>query len=307
MNTTSSIIFTAHLYNAVIPAAPLPTVWQDMDLTIGLQTFGAFFVGDPPQAPQAPEQYLKRLELALGASATTFARNRRNPSRQTASTRGAKGLSELGALSRLCGQRYCNNASSVPWSRESLEPILESRFVYDFDEIKESAENGAAVAYEGERKGVKKEIPGIRLRKRRRDGPVLPMQEFFDNLVNVLNVEVTEMSVDYFGLHRVCWEWFRRVNELCRPQLHRILGEGYLPTEYYLPFVTMCILEASEREGPEATKALLLLAAAATREMLAAKRGDVVIRKMEMLGQIGYVWDNVVGMSTFLSDLHFQR
>ncbi|KAL8641794.1 MAG: hypothetical protein Q9226_008587, partial [Calogaya cf. arnoldii] len=78
--------------------------------------------------------------------------------------------------------------------------------------------------------------PGIKLYKPEPSKPeeVMPLAEFFDLFRSILEIETKEMSFDYFLMHRVCWNLLRRINELCRPQLTKLLGAGYLPEEHHL-------------------------------------------------------------------------
>ena len=147
VNTTGSVILTAHLYNALLAEGVLLQRWPDMESFLSYQNATAFFIGDPPYDPSA---YFKHLRLSMGASLVNFARDRRNTNRRPyfehMSSRGALGLSELGVVSQLCVGRYCNNQRSVSWSRESIVPVLESRLEYS-DDIKDSAREGYTVSY----------------------------------------------------------------------------------------------------------------------------------------------------------------
>ena len=296
LNTTGSAMFTTHLYNAVLAEGVLLHKWPDMEQLLGYQNPDAFFVGDPPSHLPA---YCKHLELSLGASLVNFARDRRNTNRRhhvdQMSSRGALGLSELGAVSQLCCGRYCNNQRSVAWSRESIMPVLESKFEYS-DDIKDSARDGYTVSYRPPPRRPGQKLPtGLIIRKPTKDrGNTHSMKTFLNDFWKVLLSEAHERSFDYLRIHISCWKLLRRVNELCQPELTRILGPGYLPTEKQLPFVVLHILEVGEktaqareelnRQGLEPVTPLLILAATAFQEFLATAESDVVLRTLEALG-----------------------
>ena len=148
-----------HLYNAVLQQRLLSKRWTDMETMISIQTAEAFFVGAPPQAP---ENYLKNLRLSIGESAADFARHRRQKVKLR-KARVAKGVEQIALVSLKCADRYCNNAQSVSWTRESIKPILDTKFEYG--EIKDTAKEGAPVCFLREpKKGAKKEVPGIMVR-----------------------------------------------------------------------------------------------------------------------------------------------
>ncbi|KAI4251295.1 MAG: hypothetical protein L6R42_008444, partial [Xanthoria sp. 1 TBL-2021] len=92
---------------------------------------------------------------------------------------------------------------------------------------------------------VIKPKPGIGLYKPRlsKHEEVMPITDFFNDFCGILEIETKEMSFDYFLMHRVCWKLLQRINELCRPQITQLFGAGYLPKEYFLPFLPEVIFE----------------------------------------------------------------
>ncbi|KAL8691751.1 MAG: hypothetical protein Q9218_003100 [Villophora microphyllina] len=278
VNTLGSMLCTAHFYNAVIQSDSLFTHWQDMELLLSLQGFNILFVGGPPSGV---EKYYPISKLSLGDNPTNYARNRRRPPPdKTMSKQGPRGLSKLGAISRLCAGRYCENKEAVPWSKVSIKSKLDSRFVYDDEVAEETTAGGATVFVEAGSKPTtfKKAIPGIPIRKPRIAEAVVPLQDFFNDFLNILDTEVTEMSVDYLLMHPVCWGLLRRVNESCKPELRSIFGVGYIPKEIHLSLSLVAhIFETLECEGAETTVRLLHTAAVATNEMLAKGTGRAVM------------------------------
>ena len=74
-NAWVSVMYAAHLYNAVQSEKLLSRHSKDMDLAIALQSTETLFIGDPPKGPK---KYLKRFTLCMGWSATKLTSNRRN-------------------------------------------------------------------------------------------------------------------------------------------------------------------------------------------------------------------------------------
>ncbi|KAI4193319.1 MAG: hypothetical protein LQ350_008379 [Teloschistes chrysophthalmus] len=145
------------------------------------------------------------------------------------------------------------------------------------DEVaEETTKGGATVFLEAGSKPTtfKKAIPGIPLRKPRMAEALVELKDFFNDFLSILDTEVTEISIDYFLMHRVCWGLLRRVNESCKPKLQSILGVGYIPKENDLSLSLVARIFG-----------LLHTAAVATNEMLAAGTGRAVMKRMEDLGR----------------------
>lgn len=131
-----SVMYAGHLYNAVHQEKLINTRWDDMELLFVLHE--NFFVGD---RPKTPDDYLKRLVLSLGASASTFAKNKRNQ-QIGKSKRGPRCLTELAPIARMFHQRYCETGARTDLAPEDLETIL-SKGMWEENE-EESAEMSAA-------------------------------------------------------------------------------------------------------------------------------------------------------------------
>lgn len=131
-----SVMYAGHLYNAVRQEKLLNTQWDHMELLFMLQDNS--FVGD---RPQAPGEYLKRFVLRMGASASTFAKNKRKQKIEE-SKKGPRVLEELAPVSRMSQERYCNTGTRTDIAPEDLETIL-SKGIWEEKE-EESAEMSAA-------------------------------------------------------------------------------------------------------------------------------------------------------------------
>ncbi|KAB8210969.1 hypothetical protein BDV34DRAFT_220144 [Aspergillus parasiticus] len=97
--------YTYHLYNAVRQEKLLQGEWLDMDLIMGLEA--GVFVGG---LPRTPEDYLKRLTLSIGYSASAYTKNKRRISPQ-ASARGR--LQKLAPVSQMLRARYCDGSGQT--------------------------------------------------------------------------------------------------------------------------------------------------------------------------------------------------
>lgn len=104
-NAWGSIIFPAHLYNATRQSASLEAHWKHMEYVVSLHSAQRIFVGAPPTEPT---EYLKRFVLALGGSASNFARNRRRggPSLIVESKKGPRGLKTTTPVKDIFHLRY---------------------------------------------------------------------------------------------------------------------------------------------------------------------------------------------------------
>ncbi|KAL8685162.1 MAG: hypothetical protein Q9218_007938, partial [Villophora microphyllina] len=282
-NAWGSILYTTHLYNAVRQEKFLGTVWKDMEMVISLQSPETLFVGN---APDNLEEYLKRYLLSMGYSATNFASNRRRGTGATASTRGPRGMKELGQVGKLFAERYCNNAASVAFTRESIRPIIEAKMDDDEDDDEHTIHKESS-------KENQKPSPTPKTKQAKsgsliRGGPNLrdesfPTLDFLDTLANALHAEQLEVSIDYLLFHRQCWHLLRHVNAHCKPKLLEMFGAGYLDKENQLPFTVGYIFMAATqtsrvanvllpRRTEEVTSRLRGLAADAFEELIG--RGD---------------------------------
>lgn len=139
---------------------------------------------------------------------------------------------------------------------------------------------------------VVKPKPGYRLDKPwspKHDEGMIPINEFFDDLCDVLELETKEMSFDYFLMHRICWKLLRRINELCRPQITQLYGAGYLPKEHFLPIIPESIFKTIATSPPPDDDGLrtpipLLVSTSKAFEELFKAEADAVVRRSSRLG-----------------------
>ncbi|EYE92270.1 uncharacterized protein EURHEDRAFT_415694 [Aspergillus ruber CBS 135680] len=273
-----SVMYAGHLYNAVRQEKLLNIRWDDMELLFMLHE--NFFVGG---RPRTPDDYLKRFVLSLGASASTFAKNKRNQQIRE-SKRGPRGLTELAPVARMFHQRYCKTGARTDLAPNDLEEIL-SKGMWEENE-EESAEISAANGQDLRVFARSKQPSKEQRHRRRRFTPPQLLQA----LRNSLGAEALEFSFDYLKMHKICWTLLRSVERQCRPHLTQMFGPMYIEHENQLPYVVSYVfMAATETDHINAiiakkenvvTSALLVEAADALGEHIRDGVGTAVSREM---------------------------
>ena len=259
VNAWGSVVYAAHLYNALRQERLLSNVWQDMNLVMCIHGTEDIFVGD---FPKTIDDYFKRYLLALGYSATTFARNKRQ----------AKGLiTEVSPVFAMFMQRYCGFEGRTNLSPDDVDIILKKHADNDDDEtasersrerrtrmtkIDESGETPSA-SFSGRNRSSKARSAAAGVR---------PIQ-LLNALLEALQSEMPELTVYRFRLHIYSWLLLRAIKEALDDDLRDIYGPGYLERENQLPFVVGYIL-------------MTAVGTSKVAGALAPKRKDVVTRRL---------------------------
>ena len=263
-------------------------------MAIVLQSTETFFVGDRPEGTEA---YLKHFLFCMGNSAKNLASNRR-PQKAQASSRGPKDLKNLSQVAQTFAGRFIDNESSVAWTKENLQPIIDAKVDDDYTktfELKAAIDEKATERLAGptrqqQGKGKAKPSPsGTLLIKPERDpNSGLPVLDFLSDLANGLHAETLELTIDYLLLHRFSWMLLHSINERCKPDLLEIYGGGYLEKENQLPFVVGYIFMTAtntsriegrflkKKEGVQITSKVLKNAADAIDDLVSTKAGGMV-------------------------------
>ena len=286
-------MYAGHLYNACRQENLVSKPWTDMEVLISLQSDRTLFIGD---RPTRLEEYLKRFALSMGYSATAFAKDKRKNT-VVASSKGPRGLSELGTVSKLLFGRYCNNDREVAWTRESILSIIETKIEDSEDEEEAQSSSTATQGTSKDRtrktKKPKQASSGALLQAPKSARSTLSTMDFLELFTNALHTETMELTFDYFMMHRCCWSLLRSVNEACQPQLLQMYGGGYLPHESQLPFVVgyifmactqtsrMADLLLPKRENIGVSSRLLETAAHVVQGMTESGTGRLTIGKLE--------------------------
>ncbi|EXJ91614.1 hypothetical protein A1O3_00162 [Capronia epimyces CBS 606.96] len=299
-NAWGSVLFSGHLYNAVRQEKLSDHYWKDMELLFGLQDVQHMFTGDHPTAA---DQYFRRFCLAMGYSASNFARNRRRTHNGTASVSasaaGPRGLVKQAPVSRMFMPRYSHGAERMNMSAEDVEKILaKSNWLEvdadnDSDEERNREEERVPVTLERQ----SKPSSNSHLKKKWETRHQLSVVQLLRTLRSSLQVEIIEFSFDYFSMHRNCWRLLRNVKEATKDRMRQIFGSDYLDKESQLPSVVGYIfmymaqddklakqlgLKAPGGRFRTASRELLETAAEAIDIMIAAKAGGFVAARMEL-------------------------
>ncbi|KAL8705806.1 MAG: hypothetical protein Q9201_001093 [Fulgogasparrea decipioides] len=242
-NAWPSVISTAHLYNAVRKERLLNTEWKDLELVIKLQGAEALFVGG---RPNSVKEYYKRYLLSIGISATMFASNRRQNLDWARAKRGARALRALGQVANLFRGRYVDNEASVAFTRESIEPLIQAK-IHNESIKSEKAVKGCPGKYSKASNKGKQAISESEIQDARGNSRTFPMLNFLDKIVNLVDKEQLEMSVDYLHIHRTSFRLVRRVKDACNTKLGTKYGDVNLTKERQLPFLVGVILGAAAK------------------------------------------------------------
>ncbi|EXJ93620.1 hypothetical protein A1O1_02012 [Capronia coronata CBS 617.96] len=192
-NAWGSVLFSAHLYNAVWQEKMLDKAWKDMELLYGIQDTEHMFAGD---RPTSSDQYFRRFCLAMGYSATNFAPNRRkNQAGPAASPAGPRTLLEQAPVSRMFMPRYSHGAERTDMTPNDIEKILDKSNWLEVDDDEEDSD-GERVKVTLERQTK----PGQKsqLKNKWNTKHQLTIPQLLQSLRISLQTETFEFSFDYF-------------------------------------------------------------------------------------------------------------
>lgn len=271
-----SVMYSAHLYNALRKEKLLKGQWIDMNMVMAWHD--EIFVGEPPSRP---EDYLKRFSLSMGWSAASYARNRRQSARLPEAKSGPKTMKPIANVSQMFVDRYCKESGQTELTETDLGRIL-AQGMWNNDE---EGEEGF-ISMSRSRKDTAK--------KRWEHSRQVTAAELLETLRNTIQSEVAEMSFDYLMLHRVCWRMLRSAKEACDIHLRKIFGSGYLEKESQLPFLVgyifMAVMNTDylgkqiAEEGEVVKSNLLLCAAEVVEGMIDTKSGSIVHKRLAAQG-----------------------
>jgi hypothetical protein len=194
VNDITAVLLIAHLYNAVQAEGYLATTkpWKDLDFVLTTHSSRDIFVGD---RPNNPEDYAKRMSLAQGVSAETFAMNRRKLGPKF-SKKGQRELNHVCPVASAFRDRYCSGGS-VDLSIQVAEDLI-----HQLAKKEQGAENGVSKFYLQHWKK-------LHLR--------LTFEGFVSYLADALQLEAPQYQFDYFALHRRTWTMLNEIKEKLRP------------------------------------------------------------------------------------------
>jgi hypothetical protein len=274
-NAWGSIMSCAHLYNAIQGEKMNTSQWKDMDVAVTLQGAKKFFVGEPPNNP---DDYLKRFAMAMGLSATEFAKPGRKKKGLIMSKRGPHSMKELGAVLQTFRGRYCEMNGIIDLRMEDVQNIVDkSEWEWDMDE-------------ENQPTGLFKDSD-VKPGSKKGHAKVLPVAKLLGLLRAMLHAEVIEISFDILTHHRQCWRLLRAVKDGCRDKLIKMYGPDYIVKETELPFVVGYILMAATTtaklgdwmkidQSAKVSSAVLADAAGVVEELASCEAGAMIVEKI---------------------------
>lgn len=121
-NAWGSIQYCEHLYNALHHEKLIKDRWPDMDLVYANLGEDSFYVGG--EAPNMPDDYLKKFSLQMGTSAAAMVKTRRKNTRLASKT-GPRGLKEASPVQSMFKARYLDNSDRVDLTPEHVDQIIE--------------------------------------------------------------------------------------------------------------------------------------------------------------------------------------
>ncbi|RGP81070.1 hypothetical protein FLONG3_859 [Fusarium longipes] len=255
MNAWGSIVYPAHLYNALRQEGLLQGQWEDMDVVQTLLGESGFFIGD---RPKHKEGYLRKFLLQMGYSASAITANKgrllRAPKRHQdmASRSGPRGIKDGAPVSTMFIGRYLRGSGQVNLSPEDVDEII-SRSNFE----REEADDGFVMSQLDDSKGKTQS----RQRKKATEGGKLTPRELLKPLMMALSAETLEFSFPYLIMHRWTWKFLRQIKEVCDPILRRLIGPAYIERESQLPFVVGYIFQTFQEDPEGVGKDLMHLAA----------------------------------------------
>lgn len=290
VNAWGSILYSAHLYNALRQERLISNAWHDMDLALLMHRTEDMFIGD---FPKTAADYFKRFSLAMGYSATIFAKNRRQAETVTSKS-GPRKLNQLSPISGMFKTRYFGDESRTNLSPDDINTILEKHIEKDDDaDLEESNErtrpkikiNVQPPALSADETKIFKSQNRPRKTKMSATVGVRPIQ-VLNALLNAIQSEMLELTFDHFRLHTFSWCLLRNLKEELNGDLLEMYGPGYLEKENQLPFVVGYIFMAGSRTSRLAnvlapkkkdviTDRLLIKAAKVMSEMLETGAGRI--------------------------------
>ena len=289
VNAWGSILYSAHLYNALRQERLITNAWPDMDLALLMHKTEDMFVGD---FPKAAFDYFKRFSLAMGYSASNFVKNRRHDG-IVASRSGPRKLNQLSPVCRMFKARYCSGENRTSLSPDDVNTILERQGPNGSKPPKNVINVQPPVFSTDEIKPFNSEN---RPKKARISATVgLQPIQLLNALLHAIQSEMLELTFDHFRLHIFSWSLLRNLRETLNDEFLELYGPGYLEKDNQLPFVVGYILMAGSEKSRLAnvlapkkkdvvTDQLLIKAAEVMSRMLKMGSGQSELGMLKELG-----------------------
>lgn len=194
-----SVLSCAHLLNAMQQEKLCQSTWAEMDLMLQHQTTEHIFGS---VRPRTPAQYYSRWAMALGKSATNFARNKRDIKLKM-DPKFSHPLKECTPISCFIRDWRC---SGNDVGASHFERLLNNIF-------EPASQEEDATAGADQFRGVQRKQKGKtdkETQAKSADIPRLSSVEVVQAIEASLSAEVDALKFDYFALHRQCWTLLQR-------------------------------------------------------------------------------------------------
>jgi hypothetical protein len=171
--------------------------------------------------------YLNRFALAMGSSATNYAKSRRKKKGVTMSKRGPKGLKMCGTILQAFKGRIYGRDGQNDINAEHVQKILEGvNWKYGLDE-----DDRVNKIYKDSDEAPKKESVKH-----------LHIAKLLGLVCDVVHAESIEIAFDYLRLHRTCWVLLRSIRDSCHDDLTRMYDPDCIGKESKLPIIVRYVL-----------------------------------------------------------------
>ncbi|KAK4569715.1 hypothetical protein LTR86_002683 [Recurvomyces mirabilis] len=220
-NGWGTVVYPAHLYNAIQQGTGFTQDWDDMDYILDTHSPSRIFVGTPPTEPQ---DFLKRFTLALGVSASNFARNRRPGGMAliTASKKGPRGLKTTSPVKYIFREKF------IAGGPINLSPANVIAMLAVATKTPPIGPTSIDVAELSTMMAAQKQFTTLQLLTAVREG---------------IASEELHLKFDYIGLHLRNSKLLRKLQTHLHTDLVRYFMEEYIEDESQLPFVIGYVFE----------------------------------------------------------------
>jgi hypothetical protein len=222
-----SAIYPIHLYNACQHSGGLDREWEDAEYIYQLHTPQRLFVGAPPTEPQ---DYHKRIQLMLGASAQSFAANRRQGGKKNEviqSKKGPRGLKTTSPVREIFQLRCSGGDKNAALSRGNINAMM-----FVAKKAQRTCPPLADIEQLMREIDAQQELSPVQLMTCVREG---------------VAAEEMHLLFDYFGVHKRGITLLRQVRTALHDDLVARFGDPYIGEEALLPHIVACILEIVAR------------------------------------------------------------
>lgn len=278
-NTTGTILYCAHLYNALQCQDLLDREWSDMEAVLQLLGYDNFWVGG--ERPKIVEQCYRKLCLQTGMSAATFVpSNKRRNTTALISRAGARTIKKGTPVSQMFRSRLLTSTgASLNWTVEQIDDVIShsQHVLQESVEDKISIMTGLDDPPEPQQvKTARGKSQKVLWKSSASSKTNLSPGELVKTLALALNAEAMELGFPYLKMHVRCWKLLRSVNNACESILRSRHGRTYMRTEKELPSVVSHVLSVINSQGETANKRVVEGAAAALNGFLASKSSSLV-------------------------------